>query len=156
MNIFFTSICPVECAAYLDDKRVVKMVLETAQMLSTAIRSTGLEIGYKSTHANHQCNVWVRKSRQNFMWLYEHGLALATEYTFRFDKVHKSEKIIKELGQYSSRLPSVGMTVIPNCAANKDKGIDYKHMDNTYIAYQLYLNDRWDTDKKLPTFGGRG
>ena len=151
MNIFFTSLDPAECARYLDDKRVVKMILESAQMLSTAIRSTGLEVGYKSTHANHPSNVWVRRSKQNYEWLVSHALELSKEYTRRYGKVHKSEAIILELAKHSSRLPSIGLTVLPNCAANKEHGLDFKSEPCIYTAYRKYLTARFLSDKKPAT-----
>lgn len=156
MNIFITSNDPRECAEYLDDKRVVKMVLETAQMLSTAVRSVGIDAGYKATHANHPCNQWVRESKQNFHWLYLHGIALADEYHTRYGKQHKSFPLIVELGQYANKFPSKGLTKFANCAANKQLGINYKDMQDVTVAYQLYLNDRWDNDKRKPTWSGRG
>lgn len=156
MNIFVTSLCPVESAKFLDDKRCVKMVLETAQMLSTAVRSIGIDAGYKATHINHPCNQWTRRSKQNFLWLYRHGLALAAEYENRFNKQHKSLLVIKSLAKYINYFPPIGLTNFANCAANKSLGIDYKNHPNVYMAYKLYLNDRWDNDKRTPTFYGAG
>ena len=132
------------------------MVLETAQMLSTAVRSVGIDDGYKSTHANHPCNVWARKSKQNFHWLYLHGIALTDEYHKRYGKQHKSFDVIVRLGQYANKFPSKGLTRFANCAANKSLGVDYKSMPDTVKAYQLYLNDRWDNDKRTPTWYGKG
>ena len=67
MNIFASHPDALKCAQYLDDKRVVKMVLETAQMLSTAIQLDSdydyKDLVYKPTYANHPCNVWVRQSK---------------------------------------------------------------------------------------------
>ena len=148
MNIFFSSLDPVACARFLDNKRAVKMPLETAQMLSTAVRSTGLEVGYKATHANHPSNVWARASKQNFLWLCEHGLALCAEYTRRYGKVHKSEAIIKDMIQHADRFESVGLTTLPNCAANKEQGLDFKSEPCIHTAYRKYLSARFLNDKK--------
>ena len=149
MNIFFTDPDPVKCAEYLDNKRVVKMVLESCQMLATAINETGGKAPYKSTHKNHPSNVWVRESYDNFMWLWEHMVALSDEYERRYGKKHKSYLIFTNsdiLVQAQSLLPKLGLTSKPNCAANQDKGISYKHISDIYTAYKLYLNDRWETD----------
>lgn len=156
MNIFITSECPIESAAYLDDKRVVKMVLETAQLLSTAVRSLGIEVGYASTHANHPCAKWARESRQNYEWTWHHGLALATEYAARYGKLHKSGMLLYILGQYRDRFPDIGLTEFANCAANKSFGIDYKNVKDIPLAYRLYLSDRWELDKRCPTWYGHG
>jgi len=90
MNIFVLSSNPVEAAQMQCDKHVVKMCLETAQMLSTIVGGP-----YKPTHANHPCTLWAASSKGNFLWLKEHGLALCAEYTYRYSKIHKSEAVIQ-------------------------------------------------------------
>lgn len=92
MNIFILSYDPEEAAIMQCDQHVVKMPLETAQMLCTAYP---VEIApYGRTHFNHPCNLWLRESRANYEWLIVHGLALCEEYKFRFQKNHKSEEVI--------------------------------------------------------------
>jgi len=115
MNIFYLDHDVVKCAEMHNDKHVVKMILEYAQLLSTAHRVLdGVElIGlsdsgrkkkfwtlgdsrdytlYKATHINHPSAVWVRKSAQNYMWLAEMLEVLCGEYTYRYGKVHKVER----------------------------------------------------------------
>ena len=153
MNIFFSDKCPVKCAQYLDNKRVVKMVLESCQMLATAINERGGKAPYKSTHKNHPSNVWVRESYDNFMWLWEHMCALSSEYTRRYGKQHKSFVLFQNsdiLVQAQALLPKLGLTKKPNCAANQSVGVSYKHVEDIYQAYKLYLNDRWELDKNEP------
>lgn len=154
MNIFITDKCPIKSAKYLDTKRVNKMILESAQMLSTAIRLQGIEDPalYKSTHQNHPSNVWARKTRQNFLWLLRHFKALVEEYKFRRGKVHKSYLLYITFIKYADIFPNLGLTEFANCAANDSKGISYKHIADVTKAYQLYLNDRWETDKLTPTW----
>lgn len=156
MNIFFSSTCPVDCAKYLDDKRVVKMCTETAQMLSTAIR---LVTDYphkdevmKSTHANHPSNVWIRQSKQNFEWAYKHFLALNDEYTLRYGKVHKTMEHAHHFKAAINLLPDIGLTKFANCAARTDMGISFKHLDDVCDAYKKYLDIRWQHDKREPTW----
>lgn len=148
MNIFFTDIDPFKCASFLDDTRVVKMCTETAQMLSTAVRYTGMDVGYKVTHPNHPSNIWVRTSKQNFEWLINHGIALCLEYTKRYHKAHKAEQLIIDLCKYSDRFPSLGLTVLPNCAANKKLGLDFRHEATIYISYRSYLMKRFSLAKR--------
>lgn len=50
-------------------------------------------VPYRLTHKNHPCSIWTRKSKANYMWLAELGLELCTEYTHRYDKIHKTEQI---------------------------------------------------------------
>jgi hypothetical protein len=157
MNIFVTSECPEQCAAALDDKRVVKMVLETAQLLSTALiyhGHSGAGI-YKSTHVNHPSCVWARKTQANYLWTLRHFAALGVEYAKRYGKVHKSLGLIDAFIEHAHIIPKGGLTAFANCAANKSIGISYKDEACVYSAYQLYLNDRWDTDKRTPTWYGK-
>jgi hypothetical protein len=76
MNIFYLDKSPYTCARYHCDKHVVKMILETAQLLCGAHWATGGTAQYKPTHLNHPCAIWVRKSLSNYKWLCELGFNL--------------------------------------------------------------------------------
>ena len=109
MNIFVTSPDPVQCAQVLPDKHIVKMPLETCQMLSI-VCSDKWGHGYGNIHRingepyktekgafrNHPCTVWANKSLVNTWWLIAHGIALCQEYTYRYTKVHSCQKTIEE------------------------------------------------------------
>ena len=157
MNIFVTSESPIECAEFLDDKRCVKMVLETAQLLSTTMSLSSLSSGpYKLTHANHPCAKWARESVGNYHWLVEHFEALCAEYTRRYGKVHKCEEH-KSLFR-SAKFPVTMLqcrTAFVNCAANKSLNVSFKHVEDTSSAYRQYMNVRWENDKRAPTWGGK-
>ena len=84
------------------DQHVVKMPIETAQMLSTAARALGLSVGYAPTHARHPCTVWVGASRPNFEWALRHGLALCEEYTYRFHREHAAQAVLERVGVVSA------------------------------------------------------
>lgn len=152
MNIFVTSDNPVDCAEFLDNKRVIKMATETAQLLSTALNLAGGKGCYKTTHPNHPCSVWARETQTNWLWLFIHGLALCYEYTRRYDKEHKCQQLISDMFSQVSILPPGDLTPFVNCTTNKEHKIDYRHISDVHMAYQLYLNDRWDTDKREPTW----
>lgn len=92
MNIFVLDYDAKRAAKMQCDKHVVKMPLETAQLLCSAF-SKGTA-PYKRTHYNHPCSIWTRTSEKNFLWLVNHGLALCDEYTFRYKKIHKSRAVI--------------------------------------------------------------
>jgi hypothetical protein len=115
MNIFYLDHDVRKCAEMHNDKHVVKMILEYAQLLSTAHRIldgvlfTGVSLSgrkktvyvladnrnstlYSATHVNHPSAVWVRQSAQNYMWLAELLEECCKEYTYRYDKVHKVER----------------------------------------------------------------
>jgi hypothetical protein len=89
VNIFVLSEDPVEAAQMQCDKHVVKMILESGQMLCAAHPPGSAP--WKRTHYNHPCTVWARTSTGNYEWLAIHGLALCEEYTKRYGKRHKSE-----------------------------------------------------------------
>lgn len=93
MNIFVLNIRPEKAAADLCDKHVVKMLLETAQMLCSPFEEGVAP--YKRAYYNHPCTAWVRQRQINYDWLLAHGQALCMEYTNRFKKVHKSEQVIQ-------------------------------------------------------------
>lgn len=92
MNIFILDYNPVKSAKMQCDKHVVKMPLETAQLLCSAFEKG--EAPYKRTHYNHPCSIWARESKGNYLWLIEHGIALCKEYTYRYEKNHKSLEVI--------------------------------------------------------------
>jgi len=152
MNIFATSPCPIESAKYLDDKRAIKMALESAQMLSTAINEYGGTGGYKSTHVNHPANVWARTTRANYMWLVSHFSALCSEYTLRYGKVHKCAAMYDHFLKAADLIPDGDLTPFVNCAANNSLGVSYKFIHDTHEAYRLYLASRFRTDKRPPTW----
>lgn len=118
MNIFILDECPRKSAQMMNDKHVVKMILESAQMLCTAHRVLdGVEDDelYKTTHINHPCNAWIRESSANYMWLYAHFKALSEEYTYRYDKVHKTwQKLGIKLAYIPINCPrGIGLTPFP-------------------------------------------
>lgn len=100
MNIFFLSFDPREAARLHCDKHVVKMIIETAQLLYSShwmLNPEGLsENAYKLAHKNHPCSIWVRQSLSNYLWLASLGWWLCKEYQHRYGehKVHKSEQHI--------------------------------------------------------------
>lgn len=111
MNIFYLDPNTTKCAEYHVDRHCVKMIVEYAQLLSTAHRvldgveyvdtSSGRKIKrwklggsyedilYKATHINHPSAIWVRNSYDNYMWLRSLLYKLTKEYTYRYGKVHK-------------------------------------------------------------------
>lgn len=120
MNIFYLSSDPVECATFHVDKHVVKMILEYAQLLSTAHRvidgkecvvtsKTGRKQKawvlsdnrsnelYKATHINHPSAKWVRDSIYNYQWLYKLFCATCDEYTYRYGKKHLTDTKLRNI-----------------------------------------------------------
>ena len=81
MNIFFLDKTPELSAQYLCDKHIPKMLLESAQMLSTALRQNGYEDDYlyKSAHPNHPMTKWVGNTRDNFIWAFRNADEISRE-----------------------------------------------------------------------------
>jgi hypothetical protein len=131
MNIFVLDECACEAARLQCDKHVPKMVVESAQMLSTVHRMLdGTEtripsksgkrmvkawimddpdddaLLYKAVHMNHPCTVWSRVNRDNYQWHWLHFKALCDEFTYRYGKVHASEtRLLNRLKKYPKNLP---------------------------------------------------
>ena len=95
MNIFILDYDVKKCAEYHVDKHVVKMILETAQLLCGVHWVSGGNAPYKLSHKNHPCAIWARESLTNYLYLCELGLELSREYTYRYGKKHKSQEIIE-------------------------------------------------------------
>jgi hypothetical protein len=114
MNIFMLSWDPAECARFHCDKHVVKMIIESAQLLYSAHWLTDPSYlppnAYKLAHKNHPCSKWVRESIENYIWLCRLGWFLCKEYTHRYGKVHKTEEHIVWLMNHSPEIPYIEMT----------------------------------------------
>ena len=128
MNIFYLHNDPSTCAKMHVDKHCVKMILEYAQLLSTAHRyldgilTTGLSqsgrkrkqyilednrehLLYSATHINHPSAIWVRKSDANYAWLFRMFGALMDEYTYRYGKIHACERLADALSHRPKNIP---------------------------------------------------
>jgi hypothetical protein len=117
MNIFILSLNPKEAARLHCDKHVVKMIIETAQLLYSAhwvLNPEGLnENAYKLAHRNHPCSIWVRTSITNYMWLASLGWWLSKEYQHRYGehKIHKTEAhIVWLLNNPPTSIPIINFT----------------------------------------------
>lgn len=105
MNIFYLDRDLNKCVEYMVDKHVVKMPLEYAQMLCTAINISNPEQYkswmYKPTHRNHPCSIWARQSIRHWKWLRDLSLALNNEWVYRYNHkdtdIHKSVEVIMNL-----------------------------------------------------------
>ena len=107
MNIFYLHKDPREAAKLQYNKHVVKMILESAQMLCTAHHCYGDKwqkenVPYKQAHLNHPSTVWARRSKATYMWLFEHMMGLGYEYWLRYGKQHLS---ISKCSMFLSKPP---------------------------------------------------
>jgi hypothetical protein len=157
MNIFVLDNDPVESARMMCDKHVVKMILESCQLLSTAhhvldgdvlVVNTGKRKYTtsicikknicKATMINHPCTIWTRKTRSNYLWLWKHAHALANQYTQRYGKTHAMQSMLMgELYDIPVNMPNGKLT--PFAQAMPDQ---YKD-ENAVVAYRkYYLNEK--------------
>ena len=139
MNIFYLSSCPQEAAESHNDKHCVKMILEYAQMLSTAHRILdGDKVHpdlYKIAHKNHPSTIWTRTSKQHYDWLFRLLKMLSVEYTLRYGKFHKSWKKLNDILKFAPKnIKDNGWEDPPQCMPDhcKDKDV-IKAYRNYYI-----------------------
>ena len=164
MNIFYLSEDQRECAEQHVDKHCVKMILEYAQLLSTAHRVLdGTEsivlsdsgrkkkvwtlpdfrnnLLYSATHINHPSAIWCRRNVQNYMWLAEMLEVLCGEYTYRYHRVHKVESsgIMQTLKDTFPRNLPIGPFTEPTPAMPEH----YKVAGDSIQSYRnYYLGDK--------------
>jgi hypothetical protein len=157
MNIFYLDSNVTKCAEYHNDKHVVKMILEYAQLLSTAHRvldgkeyidaSSGRKIKrwrledtsleahlYKATHINHPSAVWVRQSNNNYNWLVCLFQSLLSEYTHRYGKIHSCDRLV-----YWLRKPPVNIPVGHKTQPTPAMPDEYKVPDSVQSYRNYYL-----------------
>jgi len=103
MNIFVLDLDVQKCARYHCDQHVVKMILESAQLLCTALNKYGIRTPYKATHLKHPCVLWVEESYSNFKWLIKLAFWLNEEYKYRYEKEtdHRSWSVIETIQDYT-------------------------------------------------------
>ena len=158
MNIFVTDSCPVQSARNLPDKHIVKMPLETCQMLSIIYSDWYYGVGklykqdgtpYRTAHGafrNHPCTQWAAANQYNLAWLILHGIALCDEYYQRYGKVHTCYDVICQAQHIYHDCFDIDL----NDAASRVTKFTRAMPDNiksdftitTTTAYQRYLNTK--------------
>lgn len=157
MNIFYIDSDPKLCAEWAVDSHCVKMILESAQLLSTAHRlldgdmyiddSSGRKIKrwrlsddretmlYSATHINHPSAVWVRESNNNYNWLWCYLYEHCNEYTHRYGKVHKIEQtgLLHKLYQLPHNIPVAPKTQPPQAMPE-----EYRSVNSSVEGYRNY------------------
>ena len=142
MNIFYLNSDPERAAQLQYNKHVVKMILESAQLLCSAHIMLGSEIDvpYKLTHKNHPSNVWVRQSSAHYGWLVELFVALSFEYERRYNKQHKTfTKLFKTLTSPPTRIAHDPFVPPPQAMPD-----DYKDDDAITAYRRFYVLDKHD------------
>jgi hypothetical protein len=162
MNIFYLDHNPKRCAEMHVDKHCVKMILEYAQLLSTAHRvidgtesiclsKTGRRqkryvlsderesVLYSATHINHPSAVWVRQRESHYRWLFTLWVELMDEYTYRYGKNHACERLFGYLNKPPTNIEFGGGFDEPTPAMPDQ----YKVAGNSIQSYKnYYLGDK--------------
>jgi hypothetical protein len=147
MNIFVLDNDIRKCAQYHNNAHVVKMILESAQLLCTAHWKLGSQAPYKATHANHPCGVWVRESKHNYLWLCKLALQLCAEFEFRYGKKHKTKDVILYCLRNVPNYDIIDSTPFAQAMPN-----DYKCDDAVEAYRNYYMLDK----RHLADWGKRG
>ena len=144
MNIFFLDFDPKKCAIMYVNSHTVKMILESVQLLCSAHHMCGsinpsFIIPYKLTHKNHPSAKWTRESLSNYKWLVELTKELCTEYTYRYEKIHKceSEGYLKDLENNLPNIQDIGFT-FPAQAMPEMYKSGTTNMEDVIYAYKDY------------------
>ena len=141
MNIFVLHNSPIVSARYMIDKHVVKMVLETAQLLCSMYPEGTAP--YKRTHYNHPCAKWVRKSKENYLWLVRHGIALNEEYRYRWERSrdHASLLVILWCLKHMKQLQFVQKRRTPFALAMPEECRQVGHVESYRTYYKQCKRD---------------
>ena len=161
MNIFVTDSCPVQSARNLPDKHIVKMPLETCQMLSIIYSDWYYGVGklykldgtpYRTAHGafrKHPCTQWAAANQYNLAWLILHGLALCKEYTLRYHKIHTCQDVLLQAQRIYARcfdVPIHDAAVVcmhdNNFTRALPEDLKYNTKISTITAYKYYLNTK--------------
>ena len=137
MNIFLLDWDHEQCARWHCDKHVVKMPLETTQMLSTVHWRYDEPGPYRPVHQKHPCTLWAGQTLTNYQWLLKLGLALCDEYTYRYGRVHGCQKVLQLLTNAPQQLTAQGFTPFAQAMPP-----EYKDHDPIAAYRRYYINDK--------------
>lgn len=139
MNIFILDYDIKKSAEYHCDKHVVKMIVETCQILSTVARLHGHtdDVLYKITHKNHPCVQWANKSLGNYKYCVELLHHLLSEYTKRYHKIHKCQQMYEYFKLLNIKFDETNMTTFVQCMPEK-----YQIQDTVEAYRNYYINEK--------------
>lgn len=184
MNLFILDESPVVSAQLQCDKHVVKMIVESAQMLSTAHRlldgsmqlrpsKSGKRkvkyfalnddreaVMYKNVHEGHPCTVWTMETVSNYDWHYKHFIALCDEYKYRYGKVHSTDTLLRHYLRWPpTNIPSGPLTKQP-LAMKSNPECMFDDVVKSYRAFYQTKQDRfkmvWTKREVPPWFESAG
>jgi hypothetical protein len=150
MNIFTLNSCPIKSAEDHCDKHVVKQIVEDFQMLGSAVIRHGAKVNempltqkgtpLKGGYHNHPCTRWVGENRSNFEWTCLHALALAEEYTMRYNKRHSCQNGIEHLCKMLEMIPKGSQTEFAVAISADQNCRHHPAFDSSSVVdkYRLY------------------
>jgi hypothetical protein len=155
MNIFITDKSPQLSARNLALVHVNKMIQEGVQLLANAHHYEGSPLCprlCKPSHTNHPCSLWVRSSKEHYLWLVSHVRELINIWREHNGKVHGHNKWFVHLKRNVPTTLLCSVLVVPRAVTSADWG-GRNYMEDTFTTYQRYLSwkyDNWQTrvDKK--------
>lgn len=152
MNIFRLDNNPKLAAQYLCDKHIVKMALETCQILHTNLRYIGLNEPwlYKIFNPKHPSVIWARQSKQNFLWTIKHGLAICDEYFFRYNKIHSCKNFILKTIEYEHLFPDIPETPLLLAMPQQYHTNDPVHSYRLYYVKEKRKFAKWNPKRNEP------
>jgi len=163
MNIFILDESPIISAQMQCDKHIVKMPLETAQMLCSVwhrygqgdrvpLNASGTP--YKEAHKKHPCTLWAGDDARNYDWLWQHGMELCFEFTRRFNNIHRCQQVIMniEIDNCEFEFDNMSRQGTPHPQCMPD---EYKCNDPVLAYRKYYVNDKkdiatWNKTRPMP------
>lgn len=177
MNLFILDNDPVVAAQLQCDKHVVKMIVESAQMLSTAHRMLdGVQtrrpsksgktmskywvlpddrenVMYKAVHMHHPCTIWTMQNLSNYEWHYKHFIALCDEYKYRYNKVHATDTLLRYYLRWPPTNIPLGELTKQPLAMKSNPECMFEDVVKSYRAFYQTKQDRFAmvwTGRKIP------
>lgn len=153
MNLFATYADPVLSAQSLDDKRLNKITTESAQIICTVLHEDGIKnLPFKPTHRSHPAVIWAAETESNLYWVTQYHNALVSEWMYRRGKSHGSSMPEKLYAHVKSKKSPKSFY---RGARNKARELDFLWIEDTHLAYRMYLVSRWLNDTHLPKWTKR-
>jgi hypothetical protein len=146
MNIFILDDDLERCVQYYVDKHIVKMPTESTQILSSVVRKSGIDAGYKITHKNHPCVIWAETSLSNWLWLKSLVKLMNNEWKFRYKHIHDHKAYEMSLMLPKPKIDDIGLTQFAICVDSESKCDDpiksYRHYYQTQKQHLFSWKNR--------------
>ncbi len=155
MNIFYTDKNPRKAAMHLDNKRLIKMILESCQIMCSVLNQKGLQSPYKSTHLKHPSILWVNESSANFQYLIDYTEALLEIYENKFQKIHKCKQVLKEIKEIfkeeifqNHKITPIKPAINAPIEIEEHYHLNILKFQNPILAYRIFLANKKNLNYK--------